>query len=129
MLVGLAAKNAILIVEFAKVRADTGEAVIDAASEASRLRLRPIMMTSFAFILGILPLVVATGAGAQARQSIGITVLGGMLGSTIMDQLVVPTFFYMFYSLRRKSGFGTPEGSSGAAPSEASSSTAAHAHG
>jgi hypothetical protein len=86
MLVGLAAKNAILIVEFAKVRADTGEAVIDAASEASRLRLRPIMMTSFAFILGILPLVVATGAGAQARHSIGVTVLGGMLGSTIMDQ-------------------------------------------
>lgn len=113
MLVGLAAKNAILIVEFAKVRADTGEAVIDAASEASRLRLRPIMMTSFSFILGILPLVVATGAGAQARHSIGITVLGGMLGSTLMDQLVVPSFFYMFYSLRRKCGFGVPEAPAG----------------
>lgn len=116
MLVGLAAKNAILIVEFAKVRADGGESVLDAASEASRLRLRPIMMTSFAFILGILPLVVATGAGAQARHSIGVTVLGGMLGSTIMDQLVVPTFFYMFYSLRRRSGFGVPEAPAGTAP-------------
>ena len=109
MLVGLAAKNAILIVEFAKVRADTGESVIDAASEASRLRLRPIMMTSFSFILGILPLVVATGAGAQARHSIGIVVLGGMLGSTLMDQLVVPSFFYMFYSMRRHFGVGVPE--------------------
>lgn len=117
MLVGLAAKNAILIVEFAKERADTGEAVIDAASEASRLRLRPIMMTSFAFILGILPLVVATGAGAQARHSIGITVLGGMLGSTVMDQLVVPSFFYMFYSMRRKFGVGVPESPAGAARS------------
>jgi HAE1 family hydrophobic/amphiphilic exporter-1 len=109
MLVGLAAKNAILIVEFAKERADTGESVIDAASEASRLRLRPIMMTSFSFILGILPLVVATGAGAQARHSIGIVVLGGMLGSTLMDQLVVPSFFYMFYSMRRHFGVGVPE--------------------
>ena len=117
MLVGLAAKNAILIVEFAKVRADTGEKVIDAASEASRLRLRPIMMTSFAFILGILPLVVATGAGAQARHSIGITVLGGMLGSTIMDQLVVPSFFYMFYSLRRRLGMGVPESPASASTS------------
>lgn len=113
MLVGLAAKNAILIVEFAKERADTGEAVIDAASEASRLRLRPIMMTSFSFILGILPLVVATGAGAQARHSIGITVLGGMLGSTVMDQLIVPSFFYMLYSLRRRSGYGVPESPAG----------------
>ena len=116
MLVGLAAKNAILIVEFAKERADTGESVMDAASEASRLRLRPIMMTSFAFILGILPLVVATGAGAQARHSIGITVLGGMLGSTIMDQLVVPSFFYMFYSIRRKLGVGVPEAPPGTLP-------------
>ena len=116
MLVGLAAKNAILIVEFAKERADTGESVIDAASEASRLRLRPIMMTSFSFILGILPLVVATGAGAQARHSIGITVLGGMLGSTIMDQLVVPSFFYMFYTLRRKVGVGVPEAPPGTLP-------------
>ena len=116
MLGGLAAKNAILIVEFAKERADTGESVIDAASEASRLRLRPIMMTSFSFILGILPLVVATGAGAQARHSIGITVLGGMLGSTIMDQLVVPSFFYMFYSIRRKLGVGVPEAPPGTLP-------------
>ncbi len=102
MLVGLAAKNAILIVEFAKVRADGGEPVMQAASEASRLRLRPIMMTSLSFILGILPLAIAVGAGAQSRRSIGITVFGGMVGSTVMDQLVVPTFFFVLYSLQRR---------------------------
>ena len=117
MLVGLAAKNAILIVEFAKVRADGGESPLQAASEASRLRLRPIMMTSLSFILGILPLVIAVGAGAQSRRSIGISVFGGMLGSTIMDQLVVPTFFFLLYSLRMgRGGRARPEG---AAPGHA----------
>jgi hydrophobe/amphiphile efflux-1 (HAE1) family protein len=118
MLVGLAAKNAILIVEFAKVRADGGESPLQAASEASRLRLRPIMMTSLSFILGILPLVIAVGAGAQSRRSIGISVFGGMLGSTIMDQLVVPTFFFLLYSLRMGRGgrarpAGEPAGHAG----------------
>jgi HAE1 family hydrophobic/amphiphilic exporter-1 len=117
MLVGLAAKNAILIVEFAKVRADGGESPLQAASEASRLRLRPIMMTSLSFILGILPLVIAVGAGAQSRRSIGISVFGGMLGSTIMDQLVVPTFFFLLYSLQR--GRGSRARTEGAAPGHA----------
>jgi len=102
MLVGLAAKNAILITEFAKERHEAGESVLDAAVNASKLRLRPIMMTSFAFILGILPLVIAVGAGAQSRRSIGTVVLGGMLGATVVDQLVVPTLFVMIETLREK---------------------------
>lgn len=99
MLVGLAAKNAILIVEFAKARHDGGEGIIDAAVNASHQRLRPIMMTAIAFMLGVLPLTIATGAGAQSRQSIGTTVLGGMIGSSSMDQLVVPVFFVMIMTL------------------------------
>ena len=125
MLVGLAAKNAILIVEFAKVRYDGGEGIIDAAVNASHQRLRPIMMTAIAFILGIAPLVVAVGAGANSRQSIGTTVMGGMIGSATMDQLVVPVFFVMILGIASKfggakrmpHGGGTPEPSpSGEAP-------------
>jgi multidrug efflux pump subunit AcrB len=104
MLVGLAAKNAILIVEFAKVRYDQGESVIDAAVNASHQRLRPIMMTAIAFILGIAPLVVAVGAGANSRQSIGTTVMGGMIGSVTFDQLVVPVFFVMIVGFAAKYG-------------------------
>ena len=100
MLVGLAAKNAILIVEFAKMRHDSGEGIIDAAVNASHQRLRPIMMTAIAFMLGVVPLTIAIGAGAQSRQSIGTTVLGGMIGSSTMDQLVVPVFFVMIMSMR-----------------------------
>ncbi|MSR29152.1 MAG: efflux RND transporter permease subunit [Phycisphaerales bacterium] len=107
MLVGLAAKNAILIVEFAKLRYDRGENVIDAAVNASHQRLRPIMMTAIAFMLGVLPLAIATGAGAQSRQSIGTTVLGGMIGSATMDQLVVPVFFVMLVSALEKFGLGS----------------------
>ena len=102
MLVGLAAKNAIMITEFAAERYYAGESVLDAAVNASKLRLRPILMTSFAFILGILPLVIATGAGAQARRSIGTVVLGGMLGAVVVDQIVVPTLFVMIMGLREK---------------------------
>ncbi len=108
MLVGLAAKNAIMITEFAAERYYDGESVLDAAVNASKLRLRPILMTSFAFILGILPLVVATGAGAQSRRSIGTVVLGGMLGAVIVDQIVVPTLFVMIMGLREKL-FGRPK--------------------
>jgi multidrug efflux pump subunit AcrB len=75
---------------------------------ASKLRLRPILMTSFAFILGILPLAIATGAGGQSRQSIGIVVLGGMLGAVVVDQIVVPTLFVMIMGLREKL-FGRPK--------------------
>ena len=83
MLIGLAAKNAILIVEFAKRLREEGSGIVDAAMEAARLRLRPILMTALAFILGVAPLAVAAGAGAASRVSLGTTVLGGMLASTV----------------------------------------------
>jgi HAE1 family hydrophobic/amphiphilic exporter-1 len=92
-LIGLAAKNAILIVEFAKERVDHGIAVIPATLDAVRLRLRPIIMTSLAFILGILPLVFSSGAGAISRQTIGWTVLGGMLAATLLAIFIVPVLF------------------------------------
>ena len=92
-LIGLAAKNAILIVEFAKVRVDRGEELIKSTLEAVRLRLRPIIMTSLAFILGVLPLVFATGAGAVARRTIGFTVLGGMLAASSLAIFIVPVLF------------------------------------
>jgi hydrophobe/amphiphile efflux-1 (HAE1) family protein len=92
-LIGLAAKNAILIVEFAKVRVDRGEELIKSTLEAVSLRLRPIIMTSMAFILGVLPLVLATGAGAVARRTIGFTVLGGMLAASTIAIFIVPVLF------------------------------------
>jgi HAE1 family hydrophobic/amphiphilic exporter-1 len=92
-LIGLAAKNAILIVEFAKARVDSGMEIISATLEAVKLRLRPIIMTSMAFIFGVSPLALATGAGAQARSTIGFTVLGGMLAATMLAVLVVPILF------------------------------------
>ena len=94
-LIGLAAKNAILIVEFAKVRVDRGEELIKSTLEAVRLRLRPIIMTSLAFILGVLPLVFATGAGAVARRTIGLTVLGGMLAASTLAIFIVPVLFVL----------------------------------
>jgi hydrophobe/amphiphile efflux-1 (HAE1) family protein len=94
-LIGLAAKNAILIVEFAKERVDRGMELEKATLDAVRLRLRPIIMTSMAFILGVLPLVFASGAGAQARQTIGWTVFGGMLAATSLAIFIVPVLFYV----------------------------------
>lgn len=94
-LVGLAAKNAILIVEYAKVRVDRGEELIASTIDAVRLRLRPIVMTSLAFILGVMPLVFATGAGAVARRTIGFTVLGGMLAATTIAIFIVPVLFVL----------------------------------
>jgi HAE1 family hydrophobic/amphiphilic exporter-1 len=93
LLIGLAAKNAILIVEFARVRREQGLDVRAAAREAARIRFRPILMTSFAFILGSLPLVLASGAGAASRHSIGTTVVGGMLAITVLGVLLVPGFY------------------------------------
>jgi hydrophobe/amphiphile efflux-1 (HAE1) family protein len=93
VLIGLACKNAILIVEFAKHQHEHGSSVQDAAVEASRLRLRPILMTSFAFIFGVLPLVVAQGAGAEMRTSLGVAVFAGMLGVTLFGVFLTPVFF------------------------------------
>jgi HAE1 family hydrophobic/amphiphilic exporter-1 len=95
MLIGLAAKNAILIVEFAKDRYEQGKPLADAALEGARLRLRPILMTSFAFILGCVPLWTATGAGSVARQIMGTTVIGGMLATSVLGIFLVPGIFYL----------------------------------
>ncbi len=102
LLIGLAAKNAILIIEFAKDKRDAGASIIEAAMDAARLRLRPILMTAFAFILGVLPLALATGAGAASRHSIGTTVLGGMLVATILSLLVVPVFYVVIEGWRER---------------------------
>jgi len=112
MLIGLAAKNAILIVEFAKDEYEKGKPLADAALEGARLRLRPILMTSFAFILGCVPLWTATGAGSVARQIMGTTVIGGMLAASIIGIFFVPAIFYL---VEKWSGAGK-EHASGALP-------------
>jgi HAE1 family hydrophobic/amphiphilic exporter-1 len=108
MLIGLAAKNSILIVEFAEQLRERGLPILEAAIEAGRIRLRPILMTSFAFILGVLPLAVATGAGAGARNSVGTAVAGGMLASTFLSIFFIPVLYVVIRTLapgkaRRKS--------------------------
>ena len=100
MLIGLAAKNAILIVEFAKRRRAEGLSVVEAAMEAGRLRLRPILMTAFAFIFGVLPLMFAAGAGAASRQSLGTTVFGGMVAATALTLIFVPVFYALIERAR-----------------------------
>src|SRR5204862_5199894 len=94
-IIGLVAKNAILIVEFAREEYRKGRPLIDAALAGARLRLRPILMTSFAFILGCVPLALASGSGAVARQVMGTTVIGGMLAATCIAIFFVPAAFYM----------------------------------
>jgi HAE1 family hydrophobic/amphiphilic exporter-1 len=93
MLIGLASKNAILIVEFAEQLQRQGMNLVEAAIEASRLRLRPILMTSIAFILGVLPLVFASGAGSAGRHSVGTTVFGGMIVSTALNLFIIPVLY------------------------------------
>jgi HAE1 family hydrophobic/amphiphilic exporter-1 len=112
MLIGLAAKNAILIVEFAKRRREEGLEIVEAAMEAGRLRLRPILMTAFAFILGVLPLVFATGAGAASRQSIGTTVFGGMVAATILTLIFVPVFYAVIEQWRERRPVNAPAAAS-----------------
>ncbi|MGM4911676.1 efflux RND transporter permease subunit [Rhizobium sp. 768_B6_N1_8] len=107
--IGLAAKNAILIVEFAKDRMETGMGLFEATLEAARLRLRPIIMTSLAFILGVVPLAIATGAGSAAQNAIGIGVLGGMLSATALGIFFVPSFFVVIrriFATRQKNEAG-----------------------
>jgi HAE1 family hydrophobic/amphiphilic exporter-1 len=98
MLIGLSAKNSILIVEFAEQIRGHGKSILEAAIEAAELRLRPILMTSFAFILGVLPLYFATGAGAEGRRSVGTTVVGGMLLSTILNLGFIPVLYVIVKS-------------------------------
>ena len=118
MLIGLAAKNAILIVEFAKHLREQGMSIVEAAMEAGRLRLRPILMTAFAFILGVVPLMLATGAGAASRQSLGTAVFGGMLAATILTLAFVPVFYAIIEQWR--------EGKAGAKAEHTETSHAPH---
>jgi len=113
LMVGLAAKNGILIVEFAVEKWKEGRSLKEAAIEAGELRLRPIIMTSLAFIFGVLPLAVATGAGANARHSIGTGIIGGMIGASSLALLFVPMFFWMFESLRGKKSAAPPASGDG----------------
>jgi multidrug efflux pump subunit AcrB len=101
VLVGLAAKNAILIVEFARDIEATGKTAVEAVIEACHLRLRPILMTSFAFILGVLPLVLSSGAGSEMRQAVGVAVFFGMIGVTLFGLIFTPVFYVL---IRRMSG-------------------------
>ena len=104
MVIGLAAKNAILIVEFAKIRVDRGMDPLKAAIQAAGLRLRPILMTSFAFIIGCLPLCMASGAGAAARNGMGVAVVGGMLFATIFGIFLIPVLYVIVDRIARMLG-------------------------
>lgn len=103
LVIGLAAKNAILIVEFAKMKYEQGATLFDAAVEAAKLRLRPILMTSLAFILGVVPLILSSGAGAAARVTLGLSVFGGMLMATLLAVFFVPVLYFLIQGLAEKS--------------------------
>ena len=109
VLVALACKNAILVVEFAKQLHEVdGKSRLDATLEASRLRLRPILMTSFAFVFGVVPLVIASGAGAEMRRSLGTAVFSGMLGVTVFGIFLTPVFFFVIEGLSESEFFMRP---------------------
>jgi HAE1 family hydrophobic/amphiphilic exporter-1 len=118
MLIGLSAKNAILIVEFAKMGYEEGKPLMDAALEGARLRLRPILMTSFAFILGCVPLAKASGAGALSRQVMGFTVIGGMLAASFIAIFLIPVIFYIIEKLGAEKP--KPAKAAGVKPAESS---------
>jgi HAE1 family hydrophobic/amphiphilic exporter-1 len=109
MLIGLAAKNAILIISFAKAEYEKGKSITDAALTGARIRLRPILMTSFAFILGCVPLWLASGSGGASRQTLGTVVIGGMLGATLVDVFIVPVTFSIVEKLAARFHKKTPE--------------------
>jgi multidrug efflux pump len=111
--VGLAAKNAILIVEFAKELHEQGKSLVDAALEACRMRLRPIIMTSMAFILGVVPLAISTGAGSGSQHAIGTGVIGGMITATVLAIFWVPLFFVTISSLFKGKETETPSNEAG----------------
>jgi multidrug efflux pump subunit AcrB len=102
LVIGLAAKNAILIVEFAKLKYEEGKSLWDASVEAAKLRLRPILMTSFAFIFGVVPLILASGAGAASRITLGLAVFGGMLMATMLAIFIVPVLYYQVQGLAER---------------------------
>lgn len=116
VLIGLAAKNAILIVEFARHRQDHGETMLEAVVESCRLRLRPILMTSLAFILGVVPLVIATGPGAEMRRAMGTAVFSGMIGVTLFGLVLTPVFYAIIQRLTGRTGPQTPKHASGDDP-------------
>jgi len=111
LLIALSAKNAILVVEMARQKRESGLSIFEAAVEGARSRFRPILMTSFTFILGVVPLILATGAGAASRQSLGIAVASGMLASTCLAVVFVPSFFVVLQRLheRKQAAVVAPE--------------------
>jgi HAE1 family hydrophobic/amphiphilic exporter-1 len=119
MLIGLASKNGILIVAFANQLREQGLSTVAAAKQAAETRFRPIVMTSLAFILGVVPLVTATGAGSSSRHSLGTPVFGGMILSTILNLFIVPVFYVLvvgFFERRRARRSGGPNGPGRAEP-------------